>query len=161
MVVLREARTDQPRLADCQPGRVMVSLTARKGVRRRVGNYALAVLVVAFAVAFCWLLYPILGGELTYPTLYPAIAAVAWFAGWQEALFAMVIGYLALDWFFIPPLGTLGVVSTAQWIDLITFCTGGFIIVFFGELTQRARRKAEDRTAEAEALLETAPVGPT
>ncbi len=114
---------------------------------------------MALAILGRWALNPLLGAHLPFSTMYPAIAVAVWYGGWFPTTLVTVLGYLAIDWLYIPPIHSLRIADPLQLHELATFSAGGLIIIVFGELTRRARARAERRSEEFETLIETAPVG--
>src|SRR5262245_51319146 len=70
-------------------------------------QYGGAVVFTALAVSLRWLLDPWLGDFLPLATLYGGVALAVWFGGYRPALLAMLLGYLACDYLFIPPRGVI------------------------------------------------------
>jgi two-component system sensor histidine kinase KdpD len=65
-----------------------------------------------------------------------AISAV-W--GLSEAVFMSVTATVALDYFFLPPIGTLTITDPHNWVALVTFLVTAIAV---SELSARARREA-------------------
>jgi hypothetical protein len=62
----------------------------------------------ALAAGLRWLLEPWLDHSLAFSTLYGAVAFAVWLGGYRPALLAIVPGFLACEWLFLEPRGTLG-----------------------------------------------------
>jgi two-component system, OmpR family, sensor histidine kinase KdpD len=67
------------------------------------------------------------------------IAASAW--GFIEALILSIAATLALNYFFLPPIGTFNISDTQNWIALFTFLTTSLIA---GRLSTIAKQRALD-----------------
>jgi K+-sensing histidine kinase KdpD len=66
---------------------------------------------------------------------------VALFWGSGPALLASLLGVLALNFFFLPPLYTLSIAHPQNWVALTVFFTTALAV---GQLSARARRRAEE-----------------
>lgn len=89
---------------------------------------------------------PLLGDNQAYATYYVAVALLAWLAGWWPALLAMVLGYVAGDWFFVPPRHALGIEDPAHLADLFMYLlvTGTMVaLITWLRLIQESLRQSE------------------
>jgi len=66
---------------------------------------------------------------------------IALFWGSGPALFASVLGVIALNFFFLPPLYTLSIAHPQNWVALAVFFTTALAV---GQLSARAKRRAEE-----------------
>jgi PAS domain-containing protein len=112
-------------------------------------RYGGAVIFTALAVLLRWLLDPWLGDSLPLSTLYGAVAVAVWLGGYQSALLAVVLGYLACDWLFTEPRGAFSFDGARGFIGLCLYLLPCGIIIGFGEAMHRARTKAETSDIEA------------
>lgn len=88
-------------------------------------------------------------GMLGYLVL---IIAASRHGGRALSLTLVVLSYLAVDWYFVPPRFTLLSATNLDWFVLLGFlATGLMISALFGN-EQTARRVAEERTREVERL---------
>jgi two-component system sensor histidine kinase KdpD len=71
-----------------------------------------------------------------------------------RALSAVMVclGYLAVDWFFVPPRFSFGNATQLDWIVLIGFALSGLLISALFDQLHRAVHVASERTAEIERL---------
>jgi two-component system sensor histidine kinase KdpD len=69
---------------------------------------------------------------------------VALFWGSRPALLASVLGMFCFNFFFLPPLYTLSIAYTQNWIALTVFFTTALAV---GQLSARAKRRAEEAEA--------------
>jgi PAS domain S-box-containing protein len=119
---------------------------AMRGYLRQGGmGYLVAILVTAATVLLRWLLDPLMGDTLPLVTLYGAVAAAFWFGGNRPALLAVVVGYLACDYLFIEPRGTLGFNDVPNLVGLIAYLLTCAIIIAFGEALRAAQRRADQQ----------------
>lgn len=70
-----------------------------------------------------------------------AVLFVALFWGSGPALLASVVGVLCFNFFFLPPLYTLDIAHSENWIALFAFFTTALVV---GQLSARAKRRAEE-----------------
>jgi signal transduction histidine kinase len=110
---------------------------------RAVSRYLVPACAIGLAVLGRWMLIPFLGTHLPFSTMYPAVAVAVWYGGWLPTTLATLLGYVALDWFCVPPFHTMGITDALQLHELATFCASGAIIILFGELMRRARGRAD------------------
>ena len=102
--------------------------------------------LIATAIALVWRLAldPFLGDHLPYLTFFMAIGFATWYAGLAAALTATLLGGLAAVWFFIPPRFSLAVNDVSQLVGLVTYGMVSLTFVAFGQVMNRARRRAEE-----------------
>ena len=70
-----------------------------------------------------------------------AVLFVALFWGSGPALLASVVGVLCFNFFFLPPLYTLDIAHSENWIALFAFFTTALVV---GQLSARSKRRAEE-----------------
>ena len=124
----------------------IVSSGVRLRHRPLLVRYAAAALFVALALLARWLLDPVLSDRQPFPTFYISLTAAAWWGGLRPTLLALVLGYLAADWFFIPPhneFSALNVTNTG------TYFFVGLAIAFFTQMMHSAQDRAVASAAEA------------
>ena len=66
---------------------------------------------------------------------------VALFWGSKPALLASLLGVFCLNFFFLPPLYTLSIAHSQNWVALTAFFTTALVV---GQLSARAKRRAEE-----------------
>ncbi len=118
--------------------------------RTTLGRYGAAVLFTALAVLLRRLLDPWLGDVYPLPTLYGAVALAVWVGGYRPALLAAALGYLACDWLFIEPRGTLRLPNPRDVIGLCAYAVSCGVIIGFGEAMHAARRRLASERARLE-----------
>ncbi len=84
------------------------------------------------------------------PLLF-AIVLVALLWGVGPAIFAMLLSLLVLDYWYVPPFGTLGAYEWSGILQLLTFASAGIIIALLTNQREVARVRA--LVAEREAIL--------
>ena len=111
---------------------------------RSLIRYGLAIAAVAAAFLLRLALTAYAGGELpTYITFYPAIMAVALLGGLGPGLVATLTTALAVDYWILPPIGTLFTyVSPADAVGEALFTSMGLFICVVADLYRRNRVKA-------------------
>lgn len=68
------------------------------------------------------------------------------------AMAMVTLGYLAVDWFYVPPRFSFGNASDLDWIVLIGFVLTGWLVSELFAKQREATRIAEERTREVERL---------
>ncbi|HEV8613382.1 MAG TPA: PAS domain S-box protein, partial [Gemmatimonadales bacterium] len=112
-------------------------------------RYGVAVLCAAAAILVRLALDPALHDTLPLLTLFPAVALAVWYAGYLPALLTTLLGYLGARLLFIEPRGVLFPKGSGEVVGLAGYLVSCAIIIGFGELIQRARRRAERSAEEA------------
>jgi PAS domain S-box-containing protein len=109
------------------------------------------------AVFLRWLLDPLMGDALPLVTLFGAVAAASWLGGYRPAVLVSIFGYVACEYLFIPPRGTLSLgdfsspITLGNVIGLTAYLFTCALIIGFGE----AMRTAQVRATERRELLQT------
>ncbi|WP_439643377.1 sensor histidine kinase [Gemmatimonas sp.] len=80
------------------------------------------------------------------------IIAASRHGGRALSLTLVVLSYLAVDWYFVPPRFTVLSATNLDWIVLLGFLVTGWMISERFATEQAARRIAEERTREVERL---------
>jgi len=123
--------------------------TGNKG--QRLLPYAGALLLVFAATLLRMALTPWVGTNTPFNTFYVAVALAAWRWGNRPALLAMLCGYLAADYFIIPPLYRIGL-ELHNPLDVVR--TGSYFAVtlaFIGISSALRQRRDEAAAARLEA----------
>jgi len=111
-----------------------------------VTGYVLSFLALAATIALRWVLDPLLGETVPFITLFGAVAAAIWLSGLRAALAVALVGYIAVNYLFIPPRGELSFLALTNAVSLIVYFFTCSLIILFGEATRAARaREAESR----------------
>ena len=117
--------------------------------RSRVLRYGAAAAFTVAAVLLRLALDPALGTHVTLATLYGAVALAVYFGGYGPALFATILGYVAADYLFAPPRGTLHLADAQHLVGLVAYAISCTIISVFGESLRKAHGAAEASAREA------------
>jgi signal transduction histidine kinase/CheY-like chemotaxis protein len=112
-----------------------------------VGGLSIALGSVFAAILVRKLLDPILGSIFELPTVFSAVAVAAWFGGPVPAIITAVAGYLAADYLFMEPRGSVG--GSPEFLAGIgLYLVSCAVIIFLGMRGRRAeirRRQAEQK----------------
>ena len=84
----------------------------------RLGRSVFPILFVGLALLARWLLEPALQGKLPYAFFYVAIILTAWCTDIWETILAVVLGWVAAEWFFVEPRWSLLISGTAGWVGV-------------------------------------------
>jgi two-component system sensor histidine kinase KdpD len=123
-----------------------VTAAARPGA-----GYLIAALSVAAItlVGYRWLHFNSTSVVLVFLLGILGISA-SW--GLREAVFMSVAATVALDYFFLPPIGTLNITDPQNWIALFTFLVTALAVTELAERARRGARSAIERRQELERL---------
>lgn len=114
-------------------------------------SYASSIVALAAAVLLRLVLDPLLGDALPLVTLFGAVAAAVWLGGYRPAVLVSFIGYVACEYLFIPPRGSLSLGDFRSLIgfgNVIGFAAYLFtcaLIIGFGEAMRTAQIRARER----------------
>ncbi|MDB6124031.1 MAG: Integral rane sensor signal transduction histidine kinase [Pedosphaera sp.] len=125
--------------------------------RSTVMRYSLATLAVGLAFGARLLLHPLLQDRLPLSFFLTGGILAALFGGFGPGLYALVFGFLLADYFFLPPVGSIGSYGSSEWVRLVTTILPGLLAISAISLLQGARRKLRVYTkqiAEAKEHLE-------
>ncbi len=120
----------------------------RAAIRHRAGRYALPPALLALALAASLGLRAILprGEEFIF---LAAVVASAWLGGWGPGLLAALLAPFVFDYYFLPPLYTLGIGPEAR-PYVLPFLLSSIAGAWAGS-TRAAAQRAEDRLRQSEA----------
>ncbi|MEK7954337.1 PAS domain S-box protein [Luteolibacter soli] len=107
-------------------------------------------LITAVAVTVRWLLNPWLGERLSLVTLFPAVAAGVWIAGYRAGLVPAIAGYVLCDVLFM----TGNWPSPQKAVSLATYAAAVSFVIAAGESMRRHRALAEARKNLLQVTLE-------
>ncbi len=112
---------------------------------------AAAVVLLAAVVALCRLLPQINPMTVSLALLLTVLAVSAsW--GLRISVLLSILATLALNYFFLPPVGTLTIADPQNWVALFAFLTTAIVASQLSERARREARAAHRRQAEAERL---------
>ena len=127
-----------------------IGLRRTSSVSRTVLFYGLVPVLIAIATALSLLLQPFVPNGYVYLFLATVVAS-AWLGSRGPGLFAVVLASLSLDYFFLPPLHTIGI----GWVALPHFIP--FLLAALAAAwTSSARKRAQEQVRLQSAALESA-----
>src|SRR2546423_6429709 len=100
-------------------------------------RYAIAVLAILLTFLVCWLLSPVLGDNLPYVLLFPAITFSAWFCGVGPSILMIAISIVGFRYLFIAPAHSWSLPGVPQLIGLAAFTAAALAVLGIGELIRR------------------------
>jgi len=106
--------------------------------RSTLPRYAVAVLAVTMALLLTLLLWPWLGHSV-FLIFFLAVMVSAWFGGLWPGLAATLLSSLAIDYFLLPPTGTLAI----GWEELPRMIVFVLMATVISSLTETRRRSEE------------------
>ncbi len=139
----RSARLMRPQLASRLP--VLRSASQQN----RLKWYAFAVTVTLLMVGVRMFLAPVLGHQLPFVTLFPAIFLAAWTGGLGPALLATALGVVSALYFFMAPTLTLAFADPVAQVGAGLFVLTGIFAAMFGESRLRTLARAESAREES------------
>src|SRR5262249_3045514 len=108
-------------------------------------------------------LRPVLGDDLPYLTLFPAIALSAWFCGVKPSIASVVLGLAGTRFWFLAPHHSFGVPDYPGLAGIFVFLLASAGIIAVGEISRRnseglrrAQGALEDRVKQRTAELDKA-----
>jgi K+-sensing histidine kinase KdpD len=116
-------------------------------------RYTVALLVTGAMLLVRVLLNPALGNDLTYATLFAAVAFSAWFCGIGPSIASVMFAVLGARYWLIEPTHSFGLPDTPQALGLLVFLLTSGIIIAFGELNHQNHRNMRSTREELEAQL--------
>jgi K+-sensing histidine kinase KdpD len=113
-------------------------------------RYAAAILATATMLLVRWALNPILGDYMPYILLCPAVAFSAWYCGIGPSLLSIVLAVAGAQYWIIPPIYSLQILSKAQVVGIVTFLCVSAALVAMGEAHRHARDELQKSHDELE-----------
>ncbi len=118
---------------------------------RKILRFVAAIGIVAVVVIFYTRLVK-LNPTTVALSLLLAVLVVSASWGLTVAVFMSVVAALAFNFFFLPPVGTLTIADTQNWVALIAFLVTAVIASNLSERVRREAREADERRREVERL---------
>jgi PAS domain S-box-containing protein len=112
-------------------------------------RYFIALLAVVLATSVRMLLDPYLGYQHPFLTYFIAVTFVAWYGGLGPALVSLALGFLAADWFFIPPVNTFEIFGVPNAVGVALYFFIGLTSAGISEAQRNAQRRAEANALDA------------
>jgi len=97
---------------------------------------------------------PVLGANVPYLVMFPAIVFSAWFCGTGPSILATTLAFFGEQYWFIPPVHTLMLTGIAEWVGAITYFSVSAVIIILAESSQRAHAAVRKSHAELEDQVE-------
>jgi PAS domain S-box-containing protein len=116
-------------------------------LRSSWAGYVVALAALAGALGLRAALDPLVGGGAATTTVYAAIAIAVWFGGFLPGLAVALAGYVASNYFFIEPRGSVSIASARELGQLIGYAASSLVIIGLGGAMHAARRRAEAAAA--------------
>ena len=116
----------------------------------RFRGYLLALSAVLVMAIVRMLLTPILGSELPFVTLFPAVFFAAWAGGMGPALTATAVSTALALYFFFPPSMSLDAAGPVAPIGAALFILTGLAAAWLGRSRLQAQRRAETAARDAQ-----------
>ena len=107
--------------------------------------YASAIAALVGAVVLRGLLDPVMGDALPLVTMFGAVAAAVWVGGYRPAVVVAFLGYLACDYLFIAPRGTLRLDHLGNVVGFIAYLFTCALIIAIGQAMRSAQARAGER----------------
>jgi len=114
-------------------------------VRSPPRAYASAIAALVGAVVLRGLLDPVMGDALPLVTMFGAVAAAVWVGGYRPAVVVAFLGYLACDYLFIAPRGTLRLDHLGNMVGFIAYLFTCALIIAIGQAMRSAQARAGER----------------
>jgi PAS domain S-box-containing protein len=111
-------------------------------VRRPIVIYSAAFAILGATVLLRALLDSVLGEAFPLVTLFGAVAAAVWLGGVGPGVAVGVAGYVACDYLFISPRGTIGLGGPANLVGLLAYVFTCALLIWIGESARRAQIRA-------------------
>jgi two-component system CheB/CheR fusion protein len=119
-------------------------------MQREFASFGIGLGSVAVALLIRKLLDPLLGNLFELPIVFGAVAVAAWLGGFWPSVIAAVAGYLAADYLFMEPRGSVGILDPDAFVAIGLYLLTCAVIITLGVRVRRAERRR--RSAEAERL---------
>ena len=127
-----------------------------RDTRRRdvILRYLVALLATVAALFLRGLFERRLGSSVEFTTLFAAVAVSVLVGGYGPALVATTAGYVAAEYFFVEPAGSVFLTAAPDPVPLALYLVSCLIIIGFGGGMRSARRRLEREVAERRRLEE-------
>jgi PAS domain-containing protein len=121
---------------------------------KRLSPYLLAFVAALAMAAVRLLLNPVLGNELPFITLFPAVFLAAWWGGFGPALTATFTGVLLALNLFFPPNFSFSVTGTVPQVGAVLFVVIGILTGWLGGSRLKVQARAEESEQRYRAFIE-------
>lgn len=113
-------------------------------------RYSAALPCVALALALQYSLDPVFHHRIAFTFFVTSALLAAWCGGVGPGALALVAGFLIADYFFVPPVGSIGKYGRIEWALLVGNAVPGVVGIFLFELLHRGRVRLAARTTHLE-----------
>ena len=110
-------------------------------------RYAFVIAAVTVALLLRLILGPLLGSDLRFLFLWPAVTCCAWYGGLGPGLLATILSAMAGRYFLLEPLHSLAPVTPADGIGMLLYLLLGTFISLVIERLHQANRQVEQQAA--------------
>jgi PAS domain S-box-containing protein len=114
--------------------------------RSRLFGWSVAIAALLAAVLLRWLLDPVMGDALPLVTVFGAVAAAVWAGGFVPALVVAVLGYVACEFLFIAPRGSLLLGTVGDLVGMLAYTVTCALVIVVGEAARAAQARAASRS---------------
>ncbi len=120
-------------------------------------GYAVAVGGTALAAVVRWAIARWVGEIPPFITFYPVVMAAAVLSGTGAGVLASVLGALAADWLFMPPIGSLWPIAPGQGAGLVLFTAINVLISIVGGRLRTAYWQVHEGERQLRTLADSMP----
>jgi PAS domain S-box-containing protein len=110
-------------------------------------RYIYAILAVPLTILLRYALMPLVGPGTPYITLFPVTVIVALLAGLGPSVVTGILGSIAIDYFFIPPLFAIEITTVEGFSRMAVVTLTSAFVGYVGTMLRTARAKAEEHAA--------------
>ena len=122
--------------------------------RSALSRFGAVPVAVAAALALRGLFWPVLGPDLPFLFMWPAVLLAAWHGGFRPGILATLTAAAAEAYLVFEPRFSFAVVQPAEMVGIALFALLGLAVSGLVERLHRARRKAEREVERRERLEE-------
>src|SRR5215210_1650926 len=133
----------QKRARETQPGPGEQRTWARSMKHSPLARYGVAVLAVGLVLSLKLLLNPLITQQSPFLLMAAAVIVAAWFGGLGPGILATLLGALAVDYFFLEPVGSFTGLGVGI-LPFTLFVLQGLLISSLVEALRATRQQAEE-----------------
>lgn len=122
--------------------------TDAPGIRR----YGIATILVLLAFMLRDALSPLLGDNLPFTFFLTSSMLAACFSGFGPGVYALILGWLIADYFFVLPIGSIGQYGKVESISLVAALVPSLIAIVLIEFLHNARRRSKAEIARRQQI---------
>jgi len=116
-------------------------------------RYGTALATIAAALLIRRAVSPLLGSELPYITLFPAVAFCAWYCGVGPSILSTILALIGARYWFIAPVHSLRLENVAATVGILIFLVATVIVMLMGETRRRREMSLWDAQDDLEAAV--------